>query len=572
MRYILSIILLAGILSSCKTNEKGFPLFSVSQAEKEIIADADYIEAISQKNNGNYEKAIALLKSIIKDTKYPASAHFELSKIYQIQKKYTEALTESTTTIQLEPTNKWYLEHHIILTKLLGKHEETTATFKLRQKHFPKNTEFKIEFSDFYIQTKQFKKALDLYEEIEDQIGVNETINFNKFLIYNELEEFEKAEKELNKLIKAFPTSTEFYIQYASYLLQADRVEDALGLYDLALEYSPNDPYIIAEQANYFYASGKKDTALSMYEGVIADPSYETKDRVSILQRFMRIGEVDEVVYKQTAVYLELATQVDPNSPSVNTLAADYFFRDQKYIKAKTYYKTILELKPNSFLIWRQLLMCDYNLKEFDSMRSTAMESLELFPTQSELYLYAGLASIQLKSYEEALQFLEEGLTLAMDDRQLKAQFYSNLADLYYILKNYEKSDEYFDITLADDPNNSYVLNNYAYYLSERNVQLEKAQAMSKKSNELLPNESSFEDTYGWILYQLKDYNNALLWLKKSETHGGSSSAVINEHLGDVHFRLGNIIEAVNYWENAKFLGETSEKLLKKIKLRKIVD
>lgn len=572
MKYIVSIILIAGILSSCKTNEKGFPLFSVSQTEKEIIADADYVEAIAQKNKGNLDKAIGLLKSVIKDTKHPASAHFELSKIYQIQKKYTEALVESRITINLEPENKWYLEHHILLTKMLGKFDETTAAFKLREKHFPKNTEFKIEFSDFYIQTKQFKKALDLYEVIEKEIGVSKTINFNKFIIYSRLEEFGKAEKEINKLIKTFPTEIEYYIQYANYLLEKDRIDDALKLYEIALEYAPNNPYILAEKANHLYSVGKKDSALLMYETVIADASYETRDRVSILQRFMRIGEIDEVVQQRIGMYLDLAIQADPNSPSVNTLAADHFFRNQNYNKAKTYYTTILELKPNSFLIWRQLLMSDYNLALFEEMKADAAKSLELFPTQPELYLYAGIAAVQLKNYEEALQFLEDGLSLAIDNPQLQAQFHSNLADLHHILKNYAKSDEYFNITLSTDPNNAYALNNYAYYLSERNESLSKAQAMSKKANELQPNESSFEDTYGWILYQLKDYQNALIWLRKSEINGGSSSAVINNHLGDVQYRLGNINEAIVYWEKAKFLGDSSEKLLKKIKLRKIVD
>ena len=89
---------------------------------------------------------------------------------------------------------------------------------------------------------------------------------------------------------------------------------------------------------------------------------------------------------------------------------------------------------------------------------------------------------------------------------------------------------------------------------------------MSEKSNALNPDESSFQDTYGWILYKLGDYEKALNWLKKSELNGGNNSAIINEHIGDVYEKLGNREKALKYWKLASHIGGGSDLLLNKLK------
>ena len=95
---------------------------------------------------------------------------------------------------------------------------------------------------------------------------------------------------------------------------------------------------------------------------------------------------------------------------------------------------------------------------------------------------------------------------------------------------------------------------------------------MSAKANQLNPDEASFQDTYGWIFFQLKDYNNALIWINKSFENGGSSSGVINEHLGDVYYFLNQEEKALSFWNKAKTLKDTSEFLSQKIRLKKYID
>ena len=85
-------------------------------------------------------------------------------------------------------------------------------------------------------------------------------------------------------------------------------------------------------------------------------------------------------------------------------------------------------------------------------------------------------------------------------------------------------------------------------------------------------NETSFEDTYGWVLFQQENYKEAKEWIENALSHGGDQSAVILEHYGDVLFKLGETEKALTYWKKAKQKEGYSDKLDQKIKEGKYVE
>ena len=88
---------------------------------------------------------------------------------------------------------------------------------------------------------------------------------------------------------------------------------------------------------------------------------------------------------------------------------------------------------------------------------------------------------------------------------------------------------------------------------------------MSRKCIELDPDQATYQDTYGWVLYKLKRYKDAEKWLKKA-VDGEGESAVILEHYGDVLFKVNRKAEAIKYWNRSKNLNGGSELLNKKIR------
>jgi tetratricopeptide (TPR) repeat protein len=124
---------------------------------------------------------------------------------------------------------------------------------------------------------------------------------------------------------------------------------------------------------------------------------------------------------------------------------------------------------------------------------------------------------------------------------------------------------------LSKDPDNTYLLNNYAYYLSERNENMSRAKELGDKLIKKEPDNANFLDTYGWILFRMREYDNAKVYLEKASEKG--SSGVVAEHLGDVLFKLGEKDKALEKWKKAKELGgDVSPKLEKKIATKTLVN
>ena len=139
-------------------------------------------------------------------------------------------------------------------------------------------------------------------------------------------------------------------------------------------------------------------------------------------------------------------------------------------------------------------------------------------------------------------------------------------------MNKYPESDNAYDLALQLDPDNVAVLNNYAYYLSLRNNKLDKAEKMAKHANELQANVSSYEDTYGWILYREAKYEEAKKWIEMAITNGAIHNPVILEHFGDVMYKLGNTDQAYEYWNKALKEGKGSPLLEKKINDKKLYE
>jgi len=146
------------------------------------------------------------------------------------------------------------------------------------------------------------------------------------------------------------------------------------------------------------------------------------------------------------------------------------------------------------------------------------------------------------------------------------------LGDDEHELKDNKGSDDAYEKSLTYNPDNVYTLNNYAYYLSVRGEQLDKAAQLAKHANEIQPGTASFEDTYAWILFKQKKYADAKTWIQKAMTDGKEKSATQTEHYGDILFFTGDNDGAVSNWKKAKDYGGASPVLDRKINEKKYIE
>jgi tetratricopeptide (TPR) repeat protein len=390
------------------------------------------------------------------------------------------------------------------------------------------------------------------------------------YLIQNKTD---KAAEEIEKLIKEFPDQETRYVSMiAEMYMQAGKPDEAAKYYQHILSTDPENPYIHITLSDYYRQKGDKKRALEELKLGFANPALDIDTKIRVL---LSVYGGNEMYNENKADIFELAqilVQTHPDESKAHSIYGDFLLEEKKYSEARDEYRKVIAADSSRYAIWESLLNAEIQLADYPALESESNRAIELFPLLPVPYLYKGIALLEKKQYEDAISTFNKGVKLISGNKLLLINFYTYLGDTYNRMKNYRLSDESYENALKLNPENSYVLNNYAYYLALRNENLEKAETMSSKSVKLDPANAANMDTYGWVLYKLGRYAEAAEWVEKAVAATPSPETDLLEHLGDIYFKLGNIEKAMIQWQNAQKAGSGSEFLEKKIKERKLYE
>jgi tetratricopeptide (TPR) repeat protein len=348
--------------------------------------------------------------------------------------------------------------------------------------------------------------------------------------------------------------------------------DKALVYYNKILEKDPNDKFIHISLASYYREIGQKEKSYQELKTGIGNPNLDIDTKIQILLSYYTVTEIYSELKPQAFELSEILVKTHPKDPKAYSIYADFLYRDKKYTEARDAFRQVIIIDSSRYAVWETLLIVESELNDTTALMNESARAIELFPEQPLLYLFSGISNFQANKTEAAIKALKTGVGLVVDNDKLSIQFYTYLGDIYYKSKEYAKAFEAFNKILSIDEANIYVLNNYAYYLSLQNEDLDKAEQMGRKLNDLAPNNSSYQDTYAWVFYKLGKYEEAKKWILKALENGGSKNDIILEHHGDILFKLGDKENAYQSWLKAISIGSGSEFLQKKIADKKLYE
>ena len=242
----------------------------------------------------------------------------------------------------------------------------------------------------------------------------------------------------------------------------------------MRLEIEPDDPLTPLSHADYYYPLGERNKSFNELKIAFSAPNLDIDTKVDILLAYYARTANRQELKEQAFALCKILVEIHPDDAKSHSIYGDFLYRDRQFENARDQYRLAVNLATDRYVIWRQLLAIESELRDFDAMLRESNEAIELFPNQAILYLFNGIANVQLKKHQEAIEILNKGVGLAGDNEGLLADFYSNLGDTYHTEKNMEASDSAYDNALEINPNNHFVLNNYSYYLSLWDKHLEK--------------------------------------------------------------------------------------------------
>ena len=576
--FFLAVMLLTGY--SCKQQEKTSASASGASSGKESkLSERErikytelYFEATREKLKGNYELAVVHFEDCIRRDPANPAAYYEIANIFVAQGSTSQAQSYAEKAVDLEPANLWY-SNLLGECYIRGRHyEKAIDLYEKAVKKNPGKIELYYDLVNAYVYARKFNDAIEVYDRLEKRIGISEDVSMQKLRLYKELKNEKKVLEELNKLIVQFPAESKYYGMLGEYYQERGEKEKAFEAYNKVLKIDPQDPFVHLFLADYYRSLDQDEKSFAELKLAFRNPALDMETKGKILSSYFAITEKHPELKAQAFELCSLLVEVHPNDAQAHAIYGDFLYRDRNLEKARDEFRTAVSLNKEKYALWSQLLIIESQLSDYEAMLKDSKEAIELFPNQPIAYLLNGIANLQAKNYKQAAEVLEEGKEFVIGDNNLMSEFYSNLGEAYHQLKNNKTSDENFEEALKADPDNVFVLNNYSYYLSLRNEKLDRAKEMSLRSNQLEPNNSSYQDTYGWILYQMGDYAGAKEWLQKALDNGGKNNSVILEHFGDVLYKLGDKEKAIEYWNDAKTKGQGSDLLNKKVSERKLFE
>ncbi len=530
-----------------------------------------YFEGLHQKLLENYQQAGLSFNKVLELDPGNDAAMYELANMNFAQNKQTEAERLIRNAVTVKPDNEWYWSFLAEIYKKTNNISELILVLDELIRLAPEKEEYYYDRANAFMILKKTDQAVSAYDEIEAKFGASEDLSSAKQRILMQQGKSDKVEQELEKQIRDRPDDVRNYLYLSEVYTKSGDRDKAIDALNKAKAIEPGNALIRLALADNYKALKRFDDSFIELKVAFADPNLNVDEKVRIVLSFFPMFSD----FKARAYANELAsimTKTHSDEAKAFAVYGDVLFQEKKYNEARDSYKSALKLNDQIYQIWEQLLRIEVSQGDFQQAIIDGEESLTVFPNQAELYLYTGIAYSQTRKHDKAIPYLKNALDLETEDEEIRTQILSTLGDSYNALKRFKESDQAYDKALEMNPDNYYVLNNYAYYLSVRGENLDKAEKMSKRSVQLDPNNSASEDTYAWVLFKLKKYPEARTWIERALRNGAANNSTQVEHYGDILYLLGEKDLAVQQWLKAKDLGSGSENLNKKINEKKYVE
>jgi tetratricopeptide (TPR) repeat protein len=546
--------------------DREVPKLNSTLTEKENIAFGQaFMDGVKAKILEDYEEAEKQFKKALSIDPEHAAANYELGLVYNKQEQQELAFQQFKMASEAEPQNYWYKLSYVSFLDNLQNKKPAIEVYRELIALKPAQIELKYQLSRLLYEEGEIEESIGYLNEIEQEIGMSEEISKLKQSIYLSQNEVEKAAAEVRKLMEAFPGEIKYYGRLADIYQANNKQEKAFEVYQEMARIAPNDYRVQFSLAEYHRAEGNNEEYLRSITQAFENPQMNIDDKVKYVLSFYRVNSKNQERKSEGIQLCKAIVKAHGDNAKSHALLADFLYFDNQTELAKEHYMKTIALDSSRFPVWNQLLVILSERNDRKALLDYGSRAVSLFPNQPTVYLLYGLGLAQDDQHEEAIQYLEIGKDLVIDNDLLKSQICASMGDSYHSLEQHEQSDQHYEKALKLDPNNVYVLNNYSYYLSLRGENLEKAKEMSWKSNQLAPGQASFLDTYAWILFQLEEYEKAEEWINKALKSDGEKSPVLLEHKGDILQKLGKTKQAIDYWQKALDQGGEAEELLKKL-------
>ena len=270
--------------------------------------------------------------------------------------------------------------------------------------------------------------------------------------------------------------------------------------------------------------------------------------------------------FEKSNFYLNLSNYLNPKFILNSSLVSENFYLNQDYKKVKKVLKNFD--KENEFYYWfrikkeTQIIINENGYEEGIDYISSKFRKID----NPNLKMVFDIANFykNSKNYKKAIEYYTKIIASLSEDSEIKSDLLYRRGGSYERLGNYKKADEDLLLSLKIKPDEAYVLNYLAYSWLERDYQVDEAIEMLEKAYALRNDDPYIIDSIGWAFYLIDDYVEAEKYIKRA-VELMPEDPTVNDHYGDILWKLDRKIQARYFWNNVLSFDDTDDDLRKKI-------
>ena len=275
--------------------------------------------------------------------------------------------------------------------------------------------------------------------------------------------------------------------------------------------------------------------------------------------------------FEKSNFYLNLSSYLNPKFTFNLSLVAENFYLNKEYDKVKTVLKNFN--KDNEFYYWfrikkeTQIIIKEKGYEDGINFISSKFNKID----DPNLKIVFDVANFykNSKKYEKAIDYYTQIISSLGNETDIKSDLLYRRGGSYERLGNYKKSDEDLLHSLIINPDDAYVLNYLAYSWLERDYKIDEAFKMLEKAYASRSNDPYIIDSIGWAYYLIDNYVEAEKYLKRA-VELMPQDPTVNDHYGDILWKLNRKIQARYFWNNVLSFDDTDKNLRKNINIKLI--